>query len=68
MSENVQNILQSDKIHLVSHEKQESGINSSENQERYLPGRCTFTIICDINDATKKMNWRLQIYKITRLI
>ena len=48
LSENVQDIWQSHKIHLRSHKKLESGINSrkkrGENPEGNLPRRCTFVI------------------------
>ena len=56
MSENIQNIRQSHKFHLESHEKLESGINNGKknfsrdkNPARLLPGRCVFAnIICNM--------------------
>ena len=70
MFENVQNIRQSYKLHLGSHEKLESGINSGrknvsrgEHLERHLP---LFLIAMIPHLHTQEMHLRLQIRKITR--
>ena len=61
MSENVQNIRRSHKIHLKSRERLGSGIknrkknfNVSESSERHLPGRYAVDLtVCYNNDATQ---------------
>ena len=72
LSQNVQNITRSHKLHRKKHEKLESWINSrrkklgwSKDQKKYFPRRCTITLtIHNCHDATKphnqKMNSRIQ--------
>ena len=61
MLQNVQDIRWSQKLYRENHKHLKSGIDSktemlnwSENPKRYIPGRCTITvIICNGDDATQ---------------